>query len=412
MKTTHATLVSALLLVLLQDTTSQAAEQRRSLRGSQGNRQVLRLTPGISKDPNRFTDRSGSVIEDLGGSDQTEAAVRRALDWFAKEQKTDGHWEETQSPIAHTGLVMLCYYSYGASHDKEGPYQETLKKALAWMLKKVGPEGQLMDGGRFYDHCIGTLALAEAYGASKDKIIEEPVTKAIKYLIRAQNPSTGGWRYSPYHIEKFDGDLSVSGWAFMAMASAQISDIPVSTDARKRGLAFLDRVSAGQKRGMYGYRTPRPSPSMTAEGMYAYELLAGAKKDPRLDESVKYLMTHLPDKEQENFYYWYYGTLSLRLYGGEGWEEWNSRMSPLLLKLQSKDGSWAPMGKRAKKEGRIVTTAWATLCLEVYYRYTPLGNLPPRAVRGMSLTVQSKPAGQPSSPFSRASTRPNSGRPQ
>ena len=133
-----------------------------------------------------------------------------------------------------------------------------------------------------------------------------------------------------------------------------------------------------------------------------------------MEESLRYLMTHLPDKKQKDFYYWYYGTLTLRLYGGDGWEEWNSRMAPILLELQSEEGSWEPMGGRAKQEGRIVTTAWATLCLEVYYRYTPLGKINPRVLRGnyLSLKANGLNGGQPNTPFSRPSTRPNSGRPQ
>ena len=415
MRATKSILVCALVLLLV-ESVGGAADERRSLRGTQINRQVLRLTPGITKDANRYVDRTeDGVIDALGGSDETEAAVRKALDWFAKRQKEDGHWEETLSPIAHTGLVMLCYYSYGASHVGEGPYTETVAKALAWMLKRVGQDGELMDGGRMYDHCIGTLALAEAYGASEDKLIRKPLEKAIEYLVRAQNPNTGGWRYNPYHIKASDGDLSVSGWAFMALTSAEISGLAVPRQTKARGLEFLDRVATGRAKGMFGYTTPRPSPAMTAEGMYSLELLQGAKQNSRLDESVKYLMTHLPDKSQENFYFWYYGTLCLRLYGGEGWEQWNSRMAPLLLDLQSDDGSWNPIGKRAEKEGRIVTTAWATLCLEVYYRYTPLGTInPQRTLRGNYLSLKSNGSkdGKSYSPFSRPSTRPNSGRPQ
>ena len=411
MKTINSYIVSALLLTLVQNS-GQAADKRRSLKPSQGqaNRTVLRLTPGITKDPNRYVDRSGAVMNFLGGSDKTEQAVRLGLDWLAKQQKEDGRWEETAGPIAHTGLAMLCYYGYGASHTPESPYEETLAKAVEWMIKKVGPEGQLMGGGRMYDQAIGTLALAEAYGVSKDERIKRPLENAIKFLVRSQNPKTGGWRYVPHYLKEDDGDLSVSGWAIMALASAQISGIGVSQGSKAKALEFLDRVGTGAKRGMYGYKTPSPRPAMTAEGMYSYELLVGTKENVRLDESVKYLMTHLPDKTQENFYYWYYGTLALRLYGGEGWEAWNSRMSPLLLDLQSSEGYWSPMGKRGKKEGRIVTTTWAILSLEVYYRYTPLGQVTRRVIRGVTVDTGGGP-GQTSS-FSRASTRPNSGRPQ
>jgi hypothetical protein len=406
------TLYVVLLVVLLTGIAANdgnADDDRPSTRGGKLTREVLRLKPGIAKDPNRYVDRTKEgVMESLGGSDETEAAVRRALDWFTKQQKDDGHWEETSSPIAHTGLVMLCYYSFGASHNKEGPYQETLAKALEWMIKQVGPKGQLMDGGRGYDHSIGTLALAEAYGASGDEEIKGPLEKAIKYLVNWQNTDNGGWRYIP-RSEK--SDLSVSGWAVMALASAELSGIVTPQKTKAKALEFLDRVGTGRTKGMYGYAHPVPKKAMTAVGMYVLELLVSPKNSKRLDESVQHLMTHMPDKEDKNFYYWYYGTLSLRLYGGEGWEEWNSRMAPLLLELQSADGSWAPNGQWGKRAGGVITTAWATLCLEVYYRYTPLGKINPKIMRGRSLSSPSNSENQ-ASPFSRSSTRPNSGRPQ
>ncbi|MEI7902001.1 MAG: hypothetical protein WCK89_17250, partial [bacterium] len=37
----------------------------------------------------------------------------------------------------------------------------------------------------------------------------------------------------------------------------------------------------------------------------------------------------------------------------------------------SDKGSWAPAGSYGKEMGRVVTTAMATLSLEVYYRYLP-----------------------------------------
>ena len=36
------------------------------------------------------------------------------------------------------------------------------------------------------------------------------------------------------------------------------------------------------------------------------------------------------------------------------------------------NGTWKPEGRRAKKEGTTITTAWATLSLTVYYRYLPM----------------------------------------
>ncbi|MGB9602725.1 MAG: hypothetical protein ACPMAG_08040, partial [Limisphaerales bacterium] len=66
------------------------------------------------------------------------------------------------------------------------------------------------------------------------------------------------------------------------------------------------------------------------------------------------------------------------------WENWNQRIKPILLSMQKRggddDGSWDPVGERGNQFGRAVATAFATLSLEVYYRYLPLYNLTPPPV--------------------------------
>ena len=65
--------------------------------------------------------------------------------------------------------------------------------------------------------------------------------------------------------------------------------------------------------------------------------------------------------------------------GGEQWQEWNQAMQSQLLVSQrvktdseldvSLAGSWDPTSVWAGYGGRVYSTAMATLCLEVYYRF-------------------------------------------
>ena len=72
-KVANLTLVYA-LVVLIAQSVSGAGGERRSLRGTQVSRQVLRLTPSITKDPNRYVDRTeDGVIDALGGSDESDS---------------------------------------------------------------------------------------------------------------------------------------------------------------------------------------------------------------------------------------------------------------------------------------------------------------------------------------------------
>ena len=61
---------------------------------------------------------------------------------------------------------------------------------------------------------------------------------------------------------------------------------------------------------------------------------------------------------------------------GEHWQRWNDALRTHLLATQQQGGplagSWDPDPVWGGYGGRIYSTALATLCLEVYYRYLPL----------------------------------------
>jgi hypothetical protein len=93
------------------------------------------------------------------------------------------------------------------------------------------------------------------------------------------------------------------------------------------------------------------------------------------DEAAEYLLNNLPGDGEVNFYYWYYATLAMYHVGGPAWETWNARMTRTLTSSQVAEsvaaGSWEPNGVWCGYGGRVYSTALATLCLEVYYRYNP-----------------------------------------
>jgi hypothetical protein len=61
---------------------------------------------------------------------------------------------------------------------------------------------------------------------------------------------------------------------------------------------------------------------------------------------------------------------------GEPWRRWNEALQKNLLAAQRHDaalaGSWDPDPVWGGCGGRAYSTALATLCLEVYYRFLPL----------------------------------------
>ena len=354
-----------------------------------------------------------TVVERMGGSEETERAVADALRWLADHQSPDGRWDgdgfdnrcgecggETDIVVDHalTGLALLSFLGAGHTHQNDGPYQRNVERGLRWLVADQADNGDLRGDETMYSHGIATIALSEAYGMSGDSQLLDPVRRAAYFIDRARNRRSGGWRYDPGQA----GDTSVLGWQVMAIKSVSMNRIAVSAESFKAARKWLDQVSSPSDPGLYSYRPGRKfTPAMTAEGMFAQQLLGLPRDDPRMRVSIDFISRNPPDWESTpNSYYWYYATLALFQHQGESWREWNETLTGQLLAHQRKDGraagSWDPDGEWADVGGRIYQTALCTLMLEVYYRYLPLYSIeepvdPIGAIRGF---VTDAPSGK------------------
>ena len=323
-----------------------------------------------------------NVMTRLGGSPQTEAAVDKALAYLAKIQSEDGRWEiqkhggQANHDMAATGAALLTFYGRGERHDLNSTYQAVVKKGLDWMLTQQNPvDGDLRGQsprGNMYDHGIAGLALVEAYGVTKDPELKAPAQKAVMFIESAQH-TEGGWRYKPG--EK--GDLSVSGWIIMVLASAEMSGLRVQPAALDGARKFLDHVSAGKHGGAFGY-TDKPGPNgatdaMNAVGFFCRQLLGLSNSSELAAEA-----SQLIDRKGLNvadLYYAYYGTLASNQQQGPAWQRWLTAMKEKLVAAQAEDGSWMATGPHGGAMGTVVATAFAALSLEAHYRYTPMYGL-------------------------------------
>jgi hypothetical protein len=318
---------------------------------------------------------SMETIEGLGGSGSTEKAIGRALEWFSKHQEADGRWNikrfggQANHDVAATSLILLCYYGWGAKQTEQGPYQETVRKALDWLVAQIKPDGRFYPdglGNGMYDQGMATIALCEAYG----------LTKAVSFSIAAQDRNTGGWRYQP----RSGSDTSVFGWQYMGLRSAQLAGLTDMAESISNCLVradkWLDAVGGGQHGGIYGYTQKGGSQgAMLATGMFCRQLAKVPPTDPRMAEGAQFMKVN-PLSPNLDYYYLYYGTLAMYQHQGAVWDEWNDRMKKILLEQQrnggDEEGSWDPKGTHGNEMGRAVVTALATLSLEVYYRILPI----------------------------------------
>jgi hypothetical protein len=348
-------------------------------------------------------DRS-RLAQRQGATPSTEQAVAAALKWLANNQEPDGRWDAVrhgagrellvggrdrqgaglEADTGVTGLALLALLASGHTHQ-HGTYRENVRRGLEYLLAAQAADGNL--AGRatafaaMYCHAMATCALSEAYGMTGDQRLYHPVRRAIGYTVAAQDPNGGGFRYRPGD----PGDTSMCGWQLMALRSAELAGIPIPRQTRNGVIRFLRTVSSGEYGGLASYRPNEPvSRPMTAEALVCWQFLGMPREHPAGDEAGDYLLGELPGRADANLYCWYYATLGMYQLQGAHWQRWNDALTAVLVQRQQTGGtlagSWDPETVWGGYGGRVYTTALATLCLEVYYRFLPLYGNPAEEV--------------------------------
>ncbi len=356
----------------------------------------------------RFSPQRLQIARQNGGDETSEAAVNAALNYLARKQERDGSWNaaasgagrETQAlgenrggtgakaDTAMTGLAILAFLGAGHTHNA-GDYREHLMAGLEYLMASQMPSGDLagvqqvgsspdVRYSRMYSHGIALLALAECYAMTGDQRLLPAVQLGCSYTLRAQNPTTGGWRYDVRFANE-PGDLSQFGWQALAIQSCRRGGIAVAPERIQKMHSFLSSCSAGNHGGLAVYRPvarQAPSAAMTAEALAAAAMLRHKMTPEAKAEAVAMLLSQLPGRSEENLYYWYYATLAMFQQQGPAWSQWNASMKPQLVSTQISSGtdagSWNPTGIWGGYGGRIYSTSMACMCLEVYYRYLPM----------------------------------------
>jgi hypothetical protein len=291
--------------------------------------------------------------------------------------------------------VLLGYLGAGYTH-LDDKYRTEINRGIRALIAHQKPDGELFSGGtkyaRLYSQGIATMALCEAYGMTQDPELREPASRAIAFILKAQDPRHGGWRYEP----REESDTSVTGWQLMALKSAEMAGLSVPTESLRRIGTWLDYAEAPGESGRSVYNPQSldtleqregrmASPAMTAEAMLMRMYLGRKRDDPSLVAGAAYLKANLPEvgtrqQPSRNCYYWYYATQAMFQMRGDYWTTWNNRLRPLIEQSQVQDGPWTgswhprqPVPDRwGSAGGRMYVTAMHVLMLEVYYRHLPL----------------------------------------
>ncbi len=352
--------------------------------------------------------RYGERVEALriyGGGAETEAVVRRGLEWLARHQDPDGSWDPhgytrhcrpgiscpgTGFPeyrTGVTGLALLAFLGAGIDHRDPGPFRGTVARAVEWLITSQDEGGCFgpREGQFLYNHGIAALAIAEAAALTRDPELLASCARAVRFIETTQQAG-GGWDYTAARTNR--NDLSISGWQVMALHSAAEAGVVVSPRTLDRLEAYLRRAIRGDGSAIYADRgtgAGRGGVGVAATGLLSKLYLGWSPRSLESQRAAVRLVRQSPDPDgradwertNQSLYYWYTATLALFHVGGEPWEAWNLFLQRSVISLQheegEREGSFDPdpnwIGAAG---GRITSTALGVLTFEVYYRYTPL----------------------------------------
>ncbi|MBM3999140.1 MAG: squalene--hopene cyclase [Planctomycetes bacterium] len=327
---------------------------------------------------------SGSALAQAPGDRIGDAVPRdvremydRGLKFLLKDQADNGEWHgQGQSGPGVTGMAVMVLLASGEDPNF-GLYSGQIRRALRSIIRGQDPNTGYL-GNSMYHHGFGMLALAEAYGAVDDRDLWEgadaekgrSIGQSLELAVRAaltsqkKNPF-GGWRYSP---DGNDADTSVSGAVLVGLLAARNAGIEVPDAAVDRAIGYFRSMTSqsGQVGYSGGFGGFDESPARISIATLVYAV-ARRKDLAEYQATLRHLVGELETQPNSYINYARYYQAQALFQGDVGaWSKWNAMLVRQLKSEQKADGSLEG------EFGADVDTALGLLALALNYRFLPI----------------------------------------
>jgi hypothetical protein len=299
--------------------------------------------------------------------------IAKGLDWLAKQQFGDGHFEAQPGqpyPMAMTGLAGMAFLMEGST-PREGKYQLPIRKAIEWFMRRSQPNGLLgnpsnsLEMGRYmYGHGYGLMFLACAYGeeeGDRRRKLEDILTRAVQFTARSQS-SVGGWNYVSGADSGSDAghEGSVTIIQVQSLRAARNAGIVVPKEVIDKAYKYLHDATDSQGGVQYQLHGGGSTGPLTACAI-ACLFSAGQYDDPIVKKWLTFCQRTIPidrsgvDRFGHYEYTHYYYAQVAYMLGEDGyarlfpgareserltWSKYKANICEGLLSRQASDGSW------------------------------------------------------------------------
>jgi hypothetical protein len=307
-------------------------------------------------------------------SAEQRKAVQKGLEYLAKNQHKDGHWEafSGQYPVTMTGISGMALLMEGST-IREGKYKDNIRRAVDWLMSHSMPNGMLGnpnipgEAGRYmYGHGFATLFLACVVGEEEEgdrrRRLVDILERACKFSHAAQT-NRGGWGYvSAREGSNFD-EGSVTITQVQALRAARNAGIIVPQEAIKMAQKYLHDSTNTQGGIVYslgGGGGGQGRPALTAAAI-ACGFSFGDYNSPLVKKWFTFCKQNLGGglggaRFGHDEYTHYYYSQAVYMLGEDGyvklfpdskeserltWSSYKKSNFENIIRSQSSDGSWS-----------------------------------------------------------------------
>jgi hypothetical protein len=302
-----------------------------------------------------------------------QEATNKALDWLARQQARDGHWEAAggQFATAMTGIAGMALLMEGST-IREGKYSNNIRRAVDYLVQHTQSNGLIGEVnapnqglGYLYGHGFSILFLAQIYGEEEDverrRRLEDLLTRAVDFCCKSQT-SRGGWGYlSAADGNDFD-EGSVSVTQIQALRAARNAGIVVPRQTIDKTHEYLKKCTTSRGGLIYSLQTgsgpERPTITVAA---IASMFSTGEYTSPLAKRWLKFVQPQVPvdrvgtDQFGHSEYTHYYYAQVIYMLGEDGyakmfpeskesdrltWSKYKKAFFAFLERKQNSDGSW------------------------------------------------------------------------
>jgi hypothetical protein len=336
------------------------------------------------KEPGKEKKKAGAAARGTGSVARLDItpkharAVKRALDFLAKQQSKDGSFNTSRRGFggghraAMTGLAGLALLS-GGHVPGRGKHAKVVEKAAKFLRKLQDREGCYADvGGRsMHGHGYALHFMAECYGMTTDPKFAAKLRKSVKNGVRltarCQSPE-GGWYYQPV-ARGHEGSIAIT--QVQAIWAARQAGINVPQKTIDKGIKYMAKSQCGDGGIAYMMGMKRSTPALSVAGVMIFCGL-GKRESREATKAIAYMRkrmaTYVKGSASGHRHYtdFYFGQ-ALYQAGDPDWSKNFPKLRDRIIKGQAADGSLGG----TTGYGKVFSTSCQVMVLTIPYQYLP-----------------------------------------